>query len=321
MNAAARARRDHRSPPGADLDAATAPAGRAEAGRAEAGRDQGGRSLDGYPVAGLNRTPPGRDPTGSDDRPPPVLHRLRRSVAGSGGAGPAAVIRRVPVASFNGLGVYLPGTAIPAYYFQPRPPWLRGQANSAATVRIDVSAHRRSMNVPSPIFGEPPVVAYQCVLCGRWSPIEQLSVDHVIDWQEYCDDAIQANDRQLFEQRYHDLDNLHLVHNNCNASKNARELFSWWLARQPADPRFNPGAVARIQGALTRLYELHGVDFVDEIPAAQRLQVVSGIVQQSSVNAFEHLMGNARITTAMGGWNLGANPPVPGNDDMDLGDN
>lgn len=311
MNAAARARRDHRSSPGADLDAAPAPAGRAD----EAAL------VDGYPVAGLNRIPSGRDPARSDDRPPPVLHRLRRVAGESGAAGPAAVIRRAPVASFNALGVYHPGTAIPAYYFHPRPPWLRGQANSPATVRIDVAAHRRSMNVPSPIFGEPPVVAYQCVLCGRWSPIEQLSVDHVIDWQEYCDDAIQANDRQQFEQRYHDLENLHLVHNNCNASKNARELFSWWLARQPADPRFNPGAVARIHGALARLYALHGVDFVEEIPVAQRVQVVSGIVQQSSVNAFEHLMGNARITTAMGGWDQGPTPPAPDNDEMDLGEN
>lgn len=36
-----------------------------------------------------------------------------------------------------------------------------------------------------------------------------------------------ALDLQTLEQTYHDMANLRLVHNNCNASKGTRDLFDW----------------------------------------------------------------------------------------------
>ena len=95
-------------------------------------------------------------------------------------------------------------------------------------------------------------------------------------------------------------------------------MFDWWLSRQPGHQRFNPGAVGRIHDALTRMFLLYGVDYLSEVDEDRRAQVVAGIVQQSSFNAFEHLMGNARITTAMGGWNIGSEHAEEESEEMDL---
>jgi hypothetical protein len=46
-------------------------------------------------------------------------------------------------------------------------------------------------------------------------------------------------------------------------------------------------------------------DWVAEIPLDKRAAVISGIVQQSRGDAFEHLMGNGKIADAMGGWGSG----------------
>jgi hypothetical protein len=90
-------------------------------------------------------------------------------------------------------------------------------------------------------------------------------VDHVVDWQDFCADAIAADNRQLFEERYHEMSNLRLTHNNCNASKNATELFDWWRGLANNNNRFRPGAVPRIKAALQRLFLSHGVDWVAEL--------------------------------------------------------
>lgn len=219
-------------------------------------------------------------------------------------------IRRAPVPTFAGLAARAPGTGIPA--FAHRPPWLRGGHGEAATVRAEVAATVRSVALPAPIFGDAAEPGYQCQLCGRWSVLEVMSVDHITDWREFC---APAADYQEFEERYHEVANLQLVHNNCNSSKNAADLFDWWH-QQPGAARLQPAVSQRIVRALERLFDQHGVDWISEIPLDRRAAVISGIVQQSSGNAFEHLMGNGKIADAMGGWGGGKD----GGDSADSGD-
>ncbi len=230
-------------------------------------------------------------------------------VARHADAGPAvtrfaeATIRRAPIPTFSTLDPRAPDTAIPK--FAKRPRWLRGGHGEAETVRTEVAATVRSMVRPATVEFDPPETVYQCQLCGRWSQLEALSVDHVVDWKEFC---APAADYQEFEERYHELSNLHLVHNNCNSSKQATNLFDWWRGQTGAD-RIPADAAKRIVGALTRLYEVHGIGWVDEISVEERTRVISGIVRQSSRNAFEHLMGNAQILDGVGGW--GEAGPAP----------
>jgi hypothetical protein len=155
--------------------------------------------------------------------------------------------------------------------------------------------------LPAPMFGDPAEPGYQCQLCGRWAVLEAMSVDHITDWREFC---APATDHQEFEERYHEVSNLQLVHNNCNSSKNASDLFDWWRT-QEGQNRLQPLVIQRIIRALERLFDQHGVDWISEIPVHQRAAVISGIVRQSSGNAFEHLMGNGKIADAMGGWDKG----------------
>lgn len=208
-------------------------------------------------------------------------------------------IRRAPIPTFVGLAPRAPGAAIPVY--ATRPHWLRGGHGEAATVRAEVAAAVRSVMLPAPLYGDPAEPGYQCQLCGRWSVLDAMSVDHITDWREFC---APATDFQEFEERYHEIDNLQLVHNNCNSSKNASDLFDWWR-QQPGAARLQPAVSQRIVRALERLFDQHGVDWISEIPVDKRAAVISGIVRQSSGNAFEHLMGNGKIADAMGGWGKG----------------
>ncbi len=218
-------------------------------------------------------------------------------------------VRRAPVPTFTGLAPRAPHTPIPV--FAKRPPWLRGGHGEAATVRAEVAATARSIALPAPIFGDPAEPGYQCQLCGRWSVLEAMSVDHISDWKEYC---APATDYQEFEALYHEVANLQLVHNNCNSSKNASDLFDWWRV-QPGAARLRPEVIQRILGALERLFDQHGVDWINEIPVDKRAAVIAGIVRQSSGNAFEHLMGNGQINDAMGGWGSTSTPPEEGSKD------
>lgn len=208
-------------------------------------------------------------------------------------------IRRAPVPTFTGLAPRAHGAPIPVYAH--RPPWLRGGHGEAGTVRAEVAATVRSVMLPAPMFGDPAEPGYQCQLCGRWAVLEAMSVDHITDWREFC---APATDHQEFEERYHEVSNLQLVHNNCNSSKNASDLFDWWRT-QEGQNRLQPLVIQRIIRALERLFDQHGVDWISEIPVHQRAAVISGIVRQSSGNAFEHLMGNGKIADAMGGWDKG----------------
>jgi hypothetical protein len=210
-------------------------------------------------------------------------------------------IRRAPIPTFTGLAPRAGGAPIPVYAGSARPPWLRGGHGEAATVRTEVAATVRSVMLPAPMFGDPAEPGYQCQLCGRWSVLGVMSVDHITHWREFC---APATDHQEFEARYHEVANLQLVHNNCNSSKNAADLFDWWR-QQPGATRLQAAASQRIVRALERLFDQHGVDWIAEIPLDKRAAVISGIVQQSSGNAFEHLMGNGKIADAMGGWGGG----------------
>ena len=184
-----------------------------------------------------------------------------------------------------------------------RPDWLRGQAHSAMTIRNEVAATRRPDMVAAGLN------FYKCGLCGQLATLNGLSVDHSGDWRDWCASR-GAHDLQSLEQAYHDMTNLRLVHNNCNASKGTKDIFDWWKSNS-APVYVQAANLALIHGALDRIYRTMGVDWLYEIPEAARMKVVDGIIRQAeldaqgNVNAFEHLMGNGAIVSALGGWGQG----------------
>jgi hypothetical protein len=258
------------------------------------------------PVPGLAfgsvPVPAGDSPT-LRRRPIEAFRRLatERSSGGSGQTD-GVVIRRAPIASYGTLAPRaLHDRAIPAHAdgSWKKPKWLRGANDGAYQVRQDVAARTRSVTPQAAIPFQPVRPQYACALCGQYSDLNGLSVDHVTDWYAYCQSA---TDLQGLEELFHEETNLHLVHNNCNSSKGASDLFDWWRANAGRNMHLDPGTGRLILGALQRVYEHYGVDWLYEIPATVRARVVDGIIRQAIPNVNEHLMGNAKIMDAMGGW-------------------
>jgi hypothetical protein len=206
-------------------------------------------------------------------------------------------LQMVPGAAFQNL---VPraggGGAIGPSSTWVRPAWLRGAAQGARTIRNEIAAARGPDRT---IEG---IAFYRCGLCGHLATINGFSADHIQDWKAWCEQH-GAIDQQTLEATYHDLDNLRLVHNNCNSSKGVNDLFDWWKSSNALN-YLEPESIARIRGALARIFDDTGYDWAFELPENARRRVLDGIIQQGApeVNAFGHLMGNAKILSGLNTW-------------------
>lgn len=234
---------------------------------------------------------------------------------GSGPNGP--VIQRAAPPEFTNLGRLQAGTPIHqgADGLLERPKWLRGELHGAHTMRLILASAR------TPDFTYEGQAFYRCGLCGKFGDLNGMHVDHRINWRDYVEGAA---DQQEFEERYHDLDNLHLVHSNCNSSKGSEDAFEWWRGSR-SDPYVDPLVLSRVRAALDRIWELTGIDWLFEIPESRRKTALDLVIEQAlgegktnKLNANKHLMANAKLLTAVGGWELAG---LKGNnDDMDQDD-
>lgn len=218
-------------------------------------------------------------------------------------------IQRAPPLAFTALAPWPGGTAIPLDHHGrwDRPAWLRGAQDGAYTMRLAMAA---TLPVALAYEGQN---FYRCSLCGKLGDLNGMSVDHRTDWRQ---SVAGSADRQQLEYRYHDLDNLHLVHNNCNSSKSQRDLFDWWRANV-ARHYMDVAAQQRVMAALDRVFATTGIDWLYEIPEDRRGAAASAVIEQAArQNAMQHLMSNAKLLSAIGGWK-NAGPRGPGPDDED----
>lgn len=206
-------------------------------------------------------------------------------------------IQLAPGPAFSLLAPRAGGTAIPTDINGKwvRPAWLRGAPTGAMTIRNEKAA------TLTPAMTVGTINFYRCGLCGQAASLNGLSVDHASDWKVWCE-GHGAVDLQTLETAYHDMDNLHLVHNNCNSSKQTKDVFDWWRHASSAN-YLDPTEHKRIVDALQRIYQSTGVDWLYELEDGVRLQVLNGIIfQATATDAFQHLMGNAKIASSLKTW-------------------
>lgn len=209
-------------------------------------------------------------------------------------AKPVGPIQFAPPGAFTALGVRLPGTAIPANHngwIKPR--WLRGADGGAMTMRNALLATKvPEMVVAGQAF-------YRCCLCGKLADSNGMAVDHATDWKEWCVMKGSADLQQL-EYNFHDLDNLHVTHTNCNSSKSQEDLFAWWNSAR-AEPYMDPATLQTVRHTINRIFHLYGIDWLYEIPAERRIQVVNAIIEDAlSKDAFQKIMANGKIADQLG---------------------
>lgn len=208
------------------------------------------------------------------------------------------LIQRVPAVAFTALAPRAAGTAIPtdANGKWIKPSWLRGAANAAFTMRTELAGYK------APDFVYNNQNFYKCPLCHKLGDLNGMGVDHVIDWAEFCAGAA---DLQQLEAKFHELDNIHLVHANCNSSKQTADLFTWWQGANMTN-YMDPAVLIRVRAAIERIYQTTGIDWLYEVPEGNRKMLLNALIKQAEAaiqqDASAYLMANGKIATATGYW-------------------
>jgi hypothetical protein len=140
-----------------------------------------------------------------------------------------------------------------------------------------------------------------------------MSVDHLSDWRKA---VAGATDLQEFEELYHEVRNLEVVHSNCNSSKGQKDLFDWWRSQLPRPYVDNDQKLANLRWGVGQVYRLWGIDWLYEVPEGKRLRLVTRLVDvgraDQTENALTHIMAASKLMTTLGGWKA---PEVPKPDD------
>lgn len=216
-------------------------------------------------------------------------------------------IQFAPPGLFTALAPRQPGTMIPTDHngwIKPR--WLRGAPNGAMSMRNALLASKKpELEVEGQKF-------YRCCLCGKLADSNGMAVDHATDWKEWCESKGSADLQQL-EYNFHDLDNLHVTHTNCNSSKSQDDLFDWWQSEK-AVPYMDEKILEKVRDTMDRIFLIYGIDWLYEIPMQKRIKVVDAIIEDAlSKNVFQKLMANAKLADQLG-WSV---PEPKGGDDDD----
>ena len=231
---------------------------------------------------------------------PSLASSHRRTRALTGMAPPGSLLQRAPVAAYQVLAKWPPGTMIPKEddgVTWKRPAWLRGANGAAMTVRMEALAAK----TPYLVYDDQKF--FRCHRCTKLGDANGMSVDHLTDWRQAC---AAANDRQELEELYHEVNNLEAVHTNCNASKGQKDLFEWWKSALPAPYVDNAEVLKNLQWGVEQVSIHWGIDWLYMVPENKRLSLVMQLVEvarkKQSQDVFVHMMEASKLKTMLDGW-------------------
>ena len=192
-----------------------------------------------------------------------------------------------------------------------RPEWLRGERGAVTTLIGDLTQAgkvERSRENPSNI---------RDVYTGAWVSIIGVSIDHMVDWEQFAEQH-DVNDHQELEESYHEMDNLQVSGSRVNSGMVRTDPIEWMASpahEEMMNQTLNPQGHIRLQG------------FIDEYSQVNDMSIQS-IEESRRQEFFSHLASiqnprdGARLDEPINAMRLmmafsharhiaGVNPPEP----------